>query len=138
MTSTTISIDAQGPLLVVRVHGFSDELHQGTRIIDAVAAEGARMGTRQVLVDFSELDGMLTLAFHAELEHYAAVRLAGVKCAFVLPPEFAREVRRPPARARFAVFPTEESALEWLQGRVVPMPGFTTPASVEHTLVHLI
>ena len=131
-------MEAKDSLLMVQAHGFCDELSQGTRIIDAVLAETARVGARKILVDFRDLDGMLTLAFHMELQSHAASRIGNRRCAFVFPPE-AGAHKGPSPRARLAVFTNPSAALEWLHGRVAQVPtAIGLPPRIEHTLVHLI
>lgn len=131
-------MEASDSLLTIHVHGDCDELHHGARIIDAIAAECVRRDARKALVDLGELDGLLTRAYQAELEHYAAARLACVKCALVLPPEFASDLGPVRPRATFAAFATARVALEWLQASVAPTQGVAMSPRAEHTLVHLI
>ena len=139
MASTlTISLDLHDSLLVARVRGSADELAEGERIVDAVHAEGARAGAARILVDFGALRGAMAAEYQLELEQYTAARLAGAKCALVLPPDCVADRAPPGDRSRFAVFGGVEEAFGWLQARRGATPVAAPTARPAHTLVHLL
>lgn len=138
MNSTmTIFLEAQGPLLTAQVRGFAEDLLEGTRAIDAIAAECARVGADRAIADFSDLGGSLASERQPELERYASARFGRVKCALVLPPECI--FGGPPSpRAKVAVFADPSDALDWMRGRTAMPLAASPPPRHERTLVHLL